>query len=224
LKALYFIKGVAQIMRESKYLRLFLSPNGSNFDSFVEALRNCVACLKEWWAVPSPIPEDVDLLREGSRLPEAGEPPEQVLADLVVRLKRCRRLNNCNLSFMRPSPNVYSVIALCMASLQNPNNASRVRLVSGKRVAAFQYEVTPNIEEESIMMLTDIVGFDRSRAGGSIVSGGTVAMLTALLVARDKSLKGVAREGLFGRKKRKGSHFKGFALCYKKGYEDSGAW
>ncbi|MCC6056007.1 MAG: pyridoxal-dependent decarboxylase [Desulfurococcaceae archaeon] len=187
-------------MRESKYLRLFLSPDGSNFDSFVEVLRNCMAHLKEWWAVPSPIPEDVDLFREGSRLPEAGEPPEQVLADLVVRLKRCRRLNDRNLSFMRPSPNVYSVVVLCMASLQNPNNAGRVRWVGGKHAAAFQYEVTPNIEEESIKMLADIVGFDRSRAGGNIVSGGTVAILTALLVARDKSLKGVAREGLFGRK------------------------
>ena len=212
LKALYFIEGVSRIMRESKYLRLFLSPDGSNFDSFVEVLRNCMAHLKVWWAVPSPIPEDVDLLREGSRLPEAGEPPEQVLADLVMRLKRCRRLNDRDLSFMRPSPNVYSVVALCMASLQNPNNASRVRWVGGKHAAAFQYEVTPNIEEESIRMLADIVGFDRSRAGGSIVSGGTVAILTALLVARDKSLKSVVKEGLFGRKSAKvltskASHF-----------------
>jgi glutamate/tyrosine decarboxylase-like PLP-dependent enzyme len=111
-----------------------------------------------------------------------------------------------------PSPNVYSVVALCMASLQNLNNAGRVRRVSGKHAAVFQYEATPNIEEEFIMMLADIVGFDRSRAGGSIVSGGTVAMLTVLLVARDKSLKSVAREGLSGRKSvkvltSKASHF-----------------
>jgi len=201
-------------MRKSKYLRLFLNPDGSNFDSLIVNLRDGISYLKEWWEVPSPIPKDVDEFREDSQLPEAGEPPEQVLTDLIARLKKCRRLNDRNLSFMDPIPNIYTLIASCMVSLQNPNNAGKVKRVNRKRETVFQYEVVPNLEEESIMMLADIVGYDRHKAGGHVVSGGTVAILTALMIARDKSesLKDVRKEGLFGKKSvkvltSKASHF-----------------
>jgi glutamate/tyrosine decarboxylase-like PLP-dependent enzyme len=102
---------------------------------------------------------------------------------------------------MVPTPNIYSLIASCMVSLQNPNNAGKVeRRDCKKREATFKYDVVPNLEEETIMMLADVIGYDRQKAGGNIVSGGTMGMLTALLVARDKSLEDVRLKGLFQRK------------------------
>ena len=88
------------------------------------------------------------------------------------------------------------MLASATVPLQNPNNI--VEDVSGPTTA---------MERESIAWIAEhLVGFDPAKAWGNVISGGTIANTTALLVARDYSYRKLARprpvdvrsRGLFG--------------------------
>ncbi len=118
------------------------------------------------------------------------------LPDLLERLAGGVRFNARNFVNIHPTPLIPSIVAALVASIQNPNNI--VRDVS---------EATTTFEEESIRWMSEkLVGFDPAKSWGNVVSGGTIANMTALMVARDYSYRKLSRprpsdvrtRGLFG--------------------------
>jgi glutamate/tyrosine decarboxylase-like PLP-dependent enzyme len=118
------------------------------------------------------------------------------LPDLLNRLAGAMRFNAQNFVNIHPTPLIPAIVAGLVASIQNPNNI--VRDVS---------EATTTFEEESIRWMSkELVGFEPDKSWGNVVSGGTVANMTALLVARDYSYRKLSRprpadvrtRGLFG--------------------------
>ena len=118
------------------------------------------------------------------------------LPDLLSRLAENKRFNRRNLVNIHPAPHIPAILASTVVAFQNPNNI--VRDVSGP---------TTDLERQCIQwMAAELLGFDAEEAWGNVVSGGTVANMTALLVARDYSYRklarprpaGVRQRGLFG--------------------------
>jgi glutamate/tyrosine decarboxylase-like PLP-dependent enzyme len=188
---------------DDRYKRLFLDPKGGNYDAFPEEINKCINSLKSWWTDPHIIPEKEDRIVK-TRMPAVGEEISQLCEEFTERLTKCRKVNNRYFSSIVPSPCTYSLIASLLMGIFNPNNAGMVEREGGERRPVFKYDVAPNLEEECIMMLAaDVIGYkDPEKAGGNIVSCGTVAILTALTVARDKKypLK-FKKNGLFDQQK-----------------------
>jgi glutamate/tyrosine decarboxylase-like PLP-dependent enzyme len=118
------------------------------------------------------------------------------LPGLLVRLAGGVRFNARNFVNIHPTPLIPSIVAALVASIQNPNNI--VREVSA---------ATTTFEEESIRWMSkELVGFDPAKSWGNVVSGGTIANMTALMVARDYAYRKLSRprpsdvrtRGLFG--------------------------
>jgi glutamate/tyrosine decarboxylase-like PLP-dependent enzyme len=105
------------------------------------------------------------------------------LPEFLTRLVGAVRFNARNFVNIHPAPIVPAALAALIVSIQNPNNI--VREVS---------EATTTFEEESIRWMAEhLVHFDPSVAWGNVVSGGTVANMTALMVARDYSYRKLSR-------------------------------
>lgn len=97
------------------------------------------------------------------------------LPKLLTALAEGLRFNRRNFVNIHPTPHLPSVLASLAVTLQNPNNI--VADVSGPTTA---------LEAECIAWIAGkLVGFDPTKAWGNIVSGGTIANMTALMVARD---------------------------------------
>lgn len=163
----------------------------SALKAFADAIREWAVPFLETWmqAADQPVPsqEEIRRIQEAvDRLQtETGSPPEgyEWLPDLLKRLSRAKRFNRRNFINVHPTPHVPSVLASTIVALQNPNNI--VEDVSGP---------TWKLEELCIQWLAEnLIGFDPTRAWGNVVSGGTVANMTALLVARDYCYRKLAR-------------------------------
>jgi glutamate/tyrosine decarboxylase-like PLP-dependent enzyme len=125
-----------------------------------------VAKLSEWLKVQGPVPAGYEWFPE-----------------LANRLAGAMRFNRRNFINIHPTPHVPSVLASTLVQLQNPNNI--VSAVS---------EPTTGLERECIEWIArHLVGFDPEEAWGNVVSGGTIANMTALLVARDYAYRKITR-------------------------------
>src|ERR1044072_619464 len=162
-----------------------------------EALSNLDTAISEWlipflnlWMNSNPQPilstGEVEAIRVEIRKWEAAKMlPEgyEWLPNLIHILAEAKRFNQRNFINIHPSPFVPGVLASTLVALQNPNNI--VEDVSGP---------TTRLEKEGIAwMAKNLVHFDPQQACGNVVSGGTMANLTAMLVARDYSYRKLAR-------------------------------
>ena len=175
-----------------------------------------VPFLKEWINAGSqPVLGEADVRRLQERLSELFEQKGPLpsgyewLPELAQRLSGAMRFNRRNFVNIHPTPHVPAVLASTLVSLQNPNNI--VEHVS---------EQTTKLEREVIAwMAKNLVGFSEG-AWGNMVSGGTVANMTALLAARDYSYRKISQprpvdvrsRGLYGLPQgvvlaTKGSHY-----------------
>lgn len=144
--------------------------------------------LGNWWAGAAPIPDstEVKALREGiqeraSKLPVNG--CYRGFPELLSRLSEGIRFNRRNYINIHPSPFLPSVLASLAVAIQNPNNI--VEEVS---------QPTWKMEAEAIDWLaTNLFGIAPGQAWGNVVSGGTIANMTALLVARDYAYDKLSR-------------------------------
>lgn len=161
------------------------------------ALRNLEQVVREWvvpflegWIntgpQPVPGPEDIreieTLVQELSRshpLPEGYA----WLPKFLEKMAASTRFNARNFVNIHPTPHLPAVVAGLVASIQNPNNI--VEEVS---------KTTTSLEQDAVRWMAEhLVGFDPDKAWGNVVSGGTIANMTALLVARDYSYRKLAR-------------------------------
>jgi len=96
----------------------------------------------------------------------------------VHQMQKSRKFDHLSVAQIHPDGNLPAILAHISSTLRNNNT------IVG--------EVSPNetqMERESVTWLLDhIARFDGSRASGAIVSGGTLANLTGLLVARERLL------------------------------------
>ena len=145
-----------------------------------------VAPFLEKWASqdrqPYPAPAEVAELRTLLQdLQGEGAPPEGYswLPEFLARLAVSLRFNERNFVNVHPCPLIPAVLASTVVALQNPNN-----------IVGDVSEATTQMEAECIAwMAEELVGFQPSKAWGSVVSGGTIGNLTALMVARDYSFR-----------------------------------
>jgi glutamate/tyrosine decarboxylase-like PLP-dependent enzyme len=148
--------------------------------------------LAEWWEPKSPIPTEQEIQKLHNAIAERMAQNPQLpqayrdLPDLLKRLSEGIRFNRRNFVNIHPSPFVPAALASFIVALQNPNNI--VEEVS---------RATTSMERESVEWIAkNLCGIDNPREMGSwgtIVSGGTVANLTALLVARDYTYDKLSR-------------------------------
>jgi glutamate/tyrosine decarboxylase-like PLP-dependent enzyme len=145
--------------------------------------------LKAWMcdgAQPVPGPDElsevralIDSLAAGRTLPEGYS----WLPELLGRLAENKRFNRRNFVNIHPSPHVSAILAGTVVALQNPNNI--VEEVSGP---------TSELERQCVEWLAvNLLRFKPGTAWGNVVSCGTVANMTALLVARDYCYRKLAR-------------------------------
>ncbi|MFP3938997.1 MAG: pyridoxal phosphate-dependent decarboxylase family protein [Thermoanaerobaculia bacterium] len=148
------------------------------------------------WAVPflrawieageQPLPTDGEIAAILRETASGGQPPKGYawLQELLERLAGSIRFNRRNFVNIHPTPHVPSVVASTLVSLQNPNN-----------IVSEVSEATTRMEREVIeWMARELVRFpEPDRAWGNVVSGGTIANMTALMVARDYSYRKLAR-------------------------------
>jgi glutamate/tyrosine decarboxylase-like PLP-dependent enzyme len=162
----------------------------------LEQLKNAfdnhvVPFIKDWWEKSSPIPSDSEIesiKREVLSRATQGELPDPYcqLPQLLSNLAEGFRFNRLNFVNIHPSPFLPSVLASFVTSIQNPNNI--VEEVS---------KATTMMEMEAIQWMAEnlfgITNRADSKAWGNIVSGGTIANMTALLVARDYTYDKLSR-------------------------------
>lgn len=147
--------------------------------------------LAEWWDPANPLPTTgeiealscaVDARAGSAKL----SPAYKELPELLKGLARSLRFNRRNFVNIHPSPFVPSTLASFIIALQNPNNI--VEEVS---------EATTKMERESILWMAEhlfgIAAPEQQGVWGNVVSGGTVANMTALLVARDYTYDKLSR-------------------------------
>jgi len=95
------------------------------------------------------------------------------LGGIVDQIKDARRFNSTYLGHMLSDPSIPGLWGQSLADLVRSNTVARE--VALKESA---------LEPEAIGGLADMIGYDRAKASGTFTSGGSMANLTALTVAR----------------------------------------
>jgi glutamate/tyrosine decarboxylase-like PLP-dependent enzyme len=157
--------------------------------AFLDACReHVIPFVAEWWTGGGPIPTagEVNDLRASIQSRAESQPLEYPYAELPALLEALAsnlRFNRRNFVNIHPSPFLPSVLASMATAIQNPNNIVE--------------EVSPatwDMEKECVRWLAkNLFGIDEDKAWGNIVSGGTLANMTALLVARDYAYDKLSR-------------------------------
>src|SRR5215210_7418124 len=119
-----------------------------------------------------PSAEQIGRLFEGHRgLPQEGEPLDELLAACAAVLAAGRRTSPAFFGYVQSPPAPVAVVADLLASAADQN------LTSWRSSPA-----ATAVEHQTLRWLGEFVGFDAA-ATGMMVSGGSAANLTALLVA-----------------------------------------
>ncbi|MHB1908016.1 MAG: pyridoxal phosphate-dependent decarboxylase family protein [Nitrososphaerales archaeon] len=112
----------------------------------------------------------------------------RVLEQLSDRMLKCRSFSINQMACLSGPPYIPSLIASLLVDLYAPNNIvdwyrkhSRIRKKKS-------WDVTPNLEKEVISMVSKVIGFSPNESSGNLLSGGTIANISALWVARDRFL------------------------------------
>ncbi len=144
--------------------------------------------LADWWNSLAPVPteEEVGSLRRAilDRAGRAGLSPAYAkIPELLCALAASMRFNRRNYVNVHPSPFVPSALASFVVALQNPNNI--VQEVS---------KPTTALERDCVdWVAANLFGIRETGTWGNVVSGGTIANMTALLVARDYTYDKLSR-------------------------------
>jgi glutamate/tyrosine decarboxylase-like PLP-dependent enzyme len=145
--------------------------------------------LSDWWTPARPIPTAEEIAAIGkaveSRVKGLPMPPGyEQFPELLKKLSEAMRFNRRNFINIHPSPFLPSILASLVVALQNPNNI--VEEVS---------RPTWEMEGQCIDWIADnLLSLPRDRRPwGNVVSGGTLANMTALLVARDYTYDKLSR-------------------------------
>ena len=168
-----------------------LLENSDVFVEFLSLLNKTLSSFKNWLDINKPLPAGKPDHVFKSRIPQETSEPSIVINNLIERFKKARRLNRKHLESLAPTPLYPTLIGFLLAQIINSNNIVDWNLSES-------WNITPNLEKECIYMLSQMVGYDPEKSAGNIVSCGTTANLTALLIARDKKYKEKIRyKGLF---------------------------
>lgn len=171
--------------------RNLLLENSNAFIDFLRLLDEALDGFKSWFDIDKPLPISEPDRMSKSRIPQEPSEPNIIIDSLLERLKKARRLNKRHLESLAPTPLYPAIIGFLLAQIINSNNI--VDWDSNE-----SWSATPNLEKECVYMLSQMVGYDPEKSAGNIVSCGTIANLTALLIARDKKYEKMVKEkGLF---------------------------
>lgn len=121
-----------------------------------------------------------------ARVPQAGQPLEKVIPQLVKRLEGMfvwgHPLSQINVI---SHPSIASIVGVLLASTYNPN------LCSDESSRGFA-----EAEVSTIAMSAELVGYDPQKVGGVFTFGGTGGLLYGVKVGLEKALPGCLRTGL----------------------------
>lgn len=127
----------------------------------------------------SNLPIDIKKNLEEIGFSNEAKDPKQVARQLIDEVYPYRmKLNHPrHFCFIPDALTPYSVFGEFLNSIHNPyGGASTIS------------EGTATIEKETIYFMGSLIGYDRDKLGGLFVSGGSMANLTAAIIARDDKL------------------------------------
>jgi glutamate/tyrosine decarboxylase-like PLP-dependent enzyme len=188
-----------------------LGPEARLLNDAGDALSNLASAVADWmepflkrWATTGSEPRPSAATQsaicrwvDAHALKHKPHPGYGWLPALLKELAPSLRFNRRNFMNIHPSPYVPAVIANAIVSIQNPNN-----------IVPDASPATWKLEEWCVKWMADhLLGFPEESSWGNVVGGGTIANMTALLVARDYCYgklarpgdAGVRERGLFGR-------------------------
>ncbi|HUY01382.1 MAG TPA: pyridoxal-dependent decarboxylase [Candidatus Deferrimicrobium sp.] len=189
------------LMREQKYRRYFMDPDGKGFETLIDSIKKMLPTLKVWWLGENPKVQNQDLKEKKEKLHTYIKnsdftAKDSQLVEFFERILVNLKFNRRNFINIHPSPFLPSILASFMVSLQNPNN-----------ITEHMSPATTSLEKECIDFYKQLIGYP-SDSWGTLVSDGTLANLTAMLVARDEKYKInnapqkelLGKEGLYSKK------------------------
>ncbi|HKU76156.1 MAG TPA: pyridoxal-dependent decarboxylase [Pyrinomonadaceae bacterium] len=159
-------------------------------DEFSRALIDHVLpFVVDWWNSGKPIPTDEEIARirqaiESRRISHNSTWGYEQIPELLSRLATGLRFNKRNFINIHPSPFLPSVLSSLTVALQNPNNIV-------EEVSRPTWEMERECVDWLAKNLLQIA--PNEQPWGNIVSGGTIANMTALLVARDYTYDKLSR-------------------------------
>ena len=126
------------------------------------------------------LPKEEKKMIENIGLPKEGRDPKEVSRELLDRVYPYSMKTNHprNFCFIPNDVSPYSVFGDVLNSMNNPYGG-------GFSIS----EGTAAIETELIKWMGSFLDYDEDKLGGQFVSGGSMANLTAMIVARDEKLK-----------------------------------
>lgn len=171
--------------------KTFLSDDiNSVLEEFSSAITNhIIPFVADWWASSRPIPtaEEVLAIEEKIELRTKANPDLNgyaQLPELLKRLAKGMRFNRRNFVNIHPSPFLPSILSSLVVAMQNPNNI--VEEVS-RPTWEMEQQCIDWIAENLLKLPLN------QRPWGNVVAGGTIANMTALLVARDYTYDKLSR-------------------------------
>lgn len=149
------------------------------FEEFVPKLVEMQKNLEKGKVVEA-LPKDIGLEIKNMDFSQEGRNPKDLATKLVDDIYPYRyKVNHPRyFSFIPGSYSPYSVFGDFLASIHNPYAAG--------------YDLAEGVvllENKTIDFLGSSIGYDKEKLGGQFVSGGSMANLTAAIVARDDKLK-----------------------------------
>lgn len=103
-------------------------------------------------------------------------PLENFINELARRMQDSRHFDANSMAQLHPNGNMPAILAHFASTMRNANT-----------IIGEVSRVETAMEEEAIRWLNrEIVGFNEEKSGGAITTGGTLANLTGLMVAREK--------------------------------------
>jgi|GEM_PF-509816 len=168
--------------------QLFAAPDGKNRQEIEKMMREFIAvAFKHLFGVnlgaPPVFPQSPETLRakfEGRPLPRDGIPYGDVLDRYEDEIHRFAvNLGNPQYAaHLTPPPLAVAIATDLLIAAVNAN------LIAWEASPAATFA-----QMESVRWLSEIVGYDSKKAGGSIVAGGTLANMTAFIVATRDTLR-----------------------------------
>lgn len=126
------------------------------------------------------IPEVIEEELRGIDFLEEGKDPQELTRFLLDKVYpyRMKGSHPRYFCFIPSAVSPYSIFGDFINSIHNPYGG-------GYNIS----KGTANIERETLKWMGEMAGYDVDKLGGQFVSGGSMANLTASIVARDKKLK-----------------------------------
>lgn len=117
---------------------------------------------------------------DSDSFPSSSDDLSQFTDDLIEKMRDSRHFNERSMAQLHPNGNIPAELAHFASTLRNNNT-----------IVDESAPVETHVEQEVVeWLLREIARYDEQEASGALTTGGTLANLTGMMVAREKLIKG----------------------------------